>query len=333
MSKFFETEQEEKNTYISHSQFKTYRQCPRKWQLKYRDGKRPPDESIHLIFGVAIHEAVQLYLRVLYNSTVKEANSLNLKDRFRELLKEEYDNRKESFNKKHPDTEFPVTKQEMVEFAKDGAAIIEYFKRNRSDYFSKRETKLVGIEEKIDRKVSEGIHWIGYLDVVLYNKSEGTYKIIDLKSSTKGWNKWKKREKKRTDQLVAYKMFYADQLGVDPEQIEVEYLIMKRKLNEDAPYNPPRFQQFSPASGSQSRNRVEKKIQEFISDGFEDGGDYKNGDFEKDPGKYKCVWCPFSKQFGDEGYQICDQGGNTYLDYGEGMAPYVDDKYVGPQPE
>ena len=334
MNKFFTTQEDEDDrTYVSHSQFKQWRECPRKWQHKYRDGKRPPDESIHLVFGTALHEALQDYLSTLYSSTVKEANNLDLKTKFQSLLKEEYDNRKESFERNHPDREFPVTKKEMVEFGKDGNAIIEYFKRNRSEYFSKQETTLVGIEEKVERELRGGIYWIGYLDIVLQNRKTGKYKIIDLKTSTDGWDKWKKREKKRTDQLVAYKKFYAEELGVDPDAIEIEYLIMKRKLNDDAPYKPARFQRFSPSDGSRSRSRVEDKIEEFLDDCFTEEGEYRDKDFETDPDRYKCAFCSYSKQHGEEGFQICDQGGKKFLDYGENMRPYVDDKYVGPQPE
>lgn len=334
MNKFFTTQEgEEKRKHVSHSQFKTWRECPRKWQHKYRDGKRPPDESIHLVFGTAIHEALQEYLQVLYSSTVNEANGLDLKTKFQSLLKEEYESRKDTFESKHPDEEFPVSKKEMVEFGKDGNAIIEYFKRNRAEYFSKQDTVLVGIEEKVERELRNGIYWIGYLDIVLRNRKTGKYKIIDLKTSTDGWDKWKKREKKRTDQLVAYKKFYAEELGVDPDAIEVEYLIMKRKLNSDAPYKPARFQRFSPSDGSRSRSRVTDKIEEFLDDCFTEDAEYRDKDFDKEPDKWKCCFCPFSKDFGEEGYQICDQNGMTYLDYPESMRPYVPNRFVGPQPE
>lgn len=335
MNDFFESQEEDGIVNkVSHSQFKTYRECPRKWQLKYRDGLRPPDESIHLVFGTAIHEALQLYIRRMYSGTVKEADKLDLKSRFLDLLKEEFDSRQEIFEDKHSDVEFPVTKKEMVQFARDGKAIIEYFKRNRSEYFPKRGWELVGIEEKIDQPLREGISWIGYLDVVLRNKESGKYKIIDLKTSTDGWDKWKKREKKRTDQLVTYKMFYADQLEIDPDMVEIEYLIMKRKLNSNAPYKPARFQRFSPPAGSRSRKRVREKINEFLDECFTDDGEYRQDKtFGQDPDRYKCAFCPYSEDFGEEGYKECDQDGVKFLDYPESMKPYVPDRFVGPQPE
>lgn len=336
MNKFFDTQEttgDDIKHRISHSQLKKYRTCPKKWSLHYRDKLRPPEESIYFIFGTAMHEVLQEYLQKMYGGTAKEANEMDLKGKFNKLLKSEFDDRKEAFEEEYPDREFPVTKKEMVQFYRDGEQIIGYFKRNRSEYFPKQTMELVGIEEKVEKGLRPGIAFVGYLDIVLLDKVSGTYKIIDLKTSTDGWDKWKKQEKKRTDQLVAYKSFYADKLGIDPSEIEIEYLIMKRELNSNAPYKPSRFQRYSPSDGSQSRSRVEEKINEFIDNCFTDDGEYREGDFEKKPGKYKCAFCPYSQDHGVEGYKVCDMGGKRFMDYGPNMAPYVDDKFVGPQPE
>ena len=330
-NKFFgdQKEQEDVVNRISHSQWKKWRACEKKWSLEYVEGMEPPDESIHLLFGTSIHEVLQLYIQTVYSKTVKEADKLDLKAKFTSLLKKEYDKRKESFEEKHPDREFPVTKKEMVQFAEDGKAIIEHFKRNRSEHFNKQETSLVGIEEKIEQKVQKGVVWIGYLDVVIRDRKSGKYKIIDLKTSTDGWDKWKKREKKRTDQLVAYKSFYAKQLGIDPNQIEIEYLILKREVGD----YESRFQQFSPASGKEERERVQTKIQEFLDECFTDEGEYKDKEHEKNEGKWNCCFCPFATQFAEEGFRVCDQSEVRWKDYPNSMKPYIPDKLCGPQPE
>ena len=48
--------------HLSVSQLKTYVQCPRKYFLQYVDGVRPAFVSIHLPFGSAWHEAIDLWL-------------------------------------------------------------------------------------------------------------------------------------------------------------------------------------------------------------------------------------------------------------------------------
>ena len=306
---------------ISHTEFKTWRSCPRKWQLKYRDRNWPDDESIHFIFGTAVHEVIQNYLKVLYRDSVKEANKLDLVQKLRDHMFEDFESRKESWS---GEGEFPVSKKEMVKAAKDGEDILSHLKSNRHKYFPVQSTKLVGIEHKVMEEIRDGISWRGYLDIVLYNDDNGRFKIIDLKTSKDGWDKWKKKEKKRTDQLLVYKKYYAKELGIDPSMIDIEYLILKRNKGDFS-----RFQRFSPPSGEEAMNRVEKKINEFLDSCYTEDGGHQEGEFEKDPDKFKCAFCPFSQQHGD--MKLCDH--STFLDYPESMEPYVDEKYCGPQPE
>ena len=47
-----------------------------------------------------------------------------------------------------------------------------------------------------------------------------------------GWNKWQKRDKNKTQQLLLYKQFYSQQYNHPVDKIEVEYFIVKRKLFE-----------------------------------------------------------------------------------------------------
>jgi len=303
---------------ISHTEFKTWRSCPRKWQLKYRDKNWPSDENIHFIFGTAVHETIQKYLRVLYKDSVKAANELDLVQELRDRMFEDFDNRKKNWD---GDDEFPVTKEQMVKAAKDGEDILRHLKSNRSKYFPVRSTKLVGIEHKVLEEIKNDVYWRGYLDIVLYDDDTGKYKIIDLKTSKDGWDKWKKKEKKRTDQLVLYKKYYAQELGINPSMIDIEYLILKRNKGDFS-----RFQRFSPPSGNEALERVGNKVEEFLDACYtEDAED----EFEKDPDKFKCAFCPFSQQHGD--IPLCDH--NDFLDYPESMEPYVDSKLVGPQPE
>jgi hypothetical protein len=239
---------------------------------------------------------------------------------------------KEKWERMDDDLPFPISKKDMVEFYEDGRKILDYFSKNRSKYFNVKETDLVGIEDPIDEKVGEGVVMIGFLDVVLRDKDTGDYKIVDIKTSTKGWNSYKKKDKLLTDQLVAYKHYYSERLGVDPDRMSVEYLILKRKLNENAPYKPPRFQRFSPSSGSRSRSRVISEVDAFLEDAFDESGNKRRDKkYEKKPEKFKCAFCVFSKQHGD--VPICDQDGHEFHDYPDSMADYIDPKYCGPQPK
>ena len=41
-------------------------------------------------------------------------------------------------------------------------------------------------------KVKEGVNFVGFIDVLLKDKTTQDYIIIDLKTSTRGWNKYQK---------------------------------------------------------------------------------------------------------------------------------------------
>ena len=55
------------------------------------------------------------------------------------------------------------------------------------------------------------------------NLKKVTQKIIDIKTSTMGWNKYQKADKTKTAQLVLYKSYYAKQFNVPIDNIRVEY--------------------------------------------------------------------------------------------------------------
>ena len=77
----------------------------------------------------------------------------------------------------------------MREFFEDGVAILEWFKKKRSRYFSKKGTYLVGCEIPIviaPNKMLNNVLYMGYLDVVTYHEATETFKIIDIKTSTSG---------------------------------------------------------------------------------------------------------------------------------------------------
>ena len=168
-------------------------------------------------------------------------------------------------------------------------------------YFSKRGYELVGVEVPIEYDISNGIKFIGYMDVVIYDTVRDKYKIIDIKTSTMGWNKWAKADKNKTDQLLLYKQFYGAQNDIALDKIDVEYFIVKRKLYENVEWPQKRVQSFIPANGTPSINKVVKNLSDFLNDGF-DGGEHKHKDYFKNASKKTCRFCEFNQT------EYCDVG-------------------------
>ena len=191
---------------------------------------------------------------------------------------------------------------DMEEFYTHGLAILEWFKKKRANYFSKKNYELVGIEVPIQYNLDNNIKFIGYMDVVIYDNFRDRYKIIDIKTSTMGWNKYMKADKSKTNQLLLYKRFYALEKNIPVDKIDVEYFIVKRKLYEKVDFPQRRIQTFSPASGKPSINKLMNTFNQFIDESFINGEYNTNHTYIKQPSKKNCRFCEFNQT------EHCDAG-------------------------
>jgi len=271
---------------ISYSQFSKWDKCPYTWKLDYVDKISTFKGNIYTLFGTAVHETIQAYLVCYYEKTIKEADALPLIDILQYRMEENYKISKEQ----HGD-DFEVSLDEMKEFFNDGCKIIDEFLKRKSSYFPKKNTELVGIEVSLDYDMPNNMKFKGYMDVVLHNKITGRIRIIDIKTATMGWNKYMKADKNKTNQLLLYKKFFSKQMEISTDKIDVEYLILKRRLYENFDYPQKRIQQFSPASGTPSVNKVMKRLQEFIEECYDEDGKIISHDYEKCAKHLKCRLC------------------------------------------
>jgi hypothetical protein len=280
----------EKN--ISYSQLSMYSQCPKKWALNYRDGHKIVEQSIHMVFGTALHETLQLYLDTMYNQSGAAADKLDLETDFKNRLRDEY----KKAHKKNNGTHF-TDPQGLQEFYSDGIEIINYLRKNRGKYFSKRGWWLVGCEVPIvlaPNPYLQRVKYMGFLDVVLYNENTNKFIIIDIKTSTRGWNDKAKKDKLKQYQLVLYKKFFAEQYNIPIDDIDIEFFIVKRKLYESEDFVIKRVQQFRPPSGKTSVNRANQMLTEFLDNAFNKQGKYSEKEMPATPNN-NCKWCPYFK--------------------------------------
>jgi len=275
---------------ISYSQLSMYTQCPKKWSLQYREGHKLYEQSIHMTFGTALHETLQHYLDVMYDKSGAEADRIDLveffEDRLRELYKEGYQKNEGHYS----------TPEQLREFFEDGVEIINYFKKKRNQYFSKRGWHLAGIEVPIvitPNKRYNNVIYQGYLDVVMYHENTNTFKIIDIKTSTKGWGNKEKKDESKQFQLILYKKFFSEQFDVPMENIDIEFFIVRRKIWENSDYPIGRVQLWKPASGKVKLNKATKSLEEFITQAFTQKG-YAEKEYEPIVND-NCKWCPFFK--------------------------------------
>ena len=282
---------------VSYSQYSQWDKCPYKWKLNYIDNLRQFTDSIHTMFGTSMHEVLQTYLTVMYNDTVKMADALPLEKMLLTRMKRNY----QQIMEKNGGEVF-CEQSDMEEFYKHGLLILDWFKKRRGNYFSKKGYELVGIEVPINYDLPNDVKFIGYIDVLLYNTVTQKYKIIDIKTSTMGWNKYQKADKNKTDQLLLYKQFYGAQHDIPLDKIDVEYFIVKRKLYEGLDFPQKRVQKFSPANGKPSINKVVNNLNQFLQESFIDGEYNMEHTYIKRPSKKNCRFCEFNQT------EHCDAG-------------------------
>ena len=283
---------------VSYSQYNLWSQCPFRWKLLYIDGLREFTDSIHTMFGTSMHEVLQFYLHIMYTQSIKEADSIDVEDLLRQRMQYHY----ERIMKQNGGEVF-CTENDMVEFFQDGCDILDWFKRRRAQYFSKKGYELVGIETELDYKMKGNVVFKGYIDLVVHDTVRDKYLVYDIKTSTKGWNKYQKKDKNKTDQLLLYKQFYSLQMDIPIEKIEVEFFIVKRKLWENVDFPQKRVQKVIPASGKPSINRVLTNLNTFLEECFDENGEYlKDTIYRKEPSQKHCRYCEFKNK-----KELCDR--------------------------
>jgi hypothetical protein len=226
----------------------------------------------------------------MYNESVKAADAIDINLYLQEQMYAEYKTAVEKNGGVHFSN--PT---ELSEFLQDGVEILKYIKRHRGVYFPSKKHKLIGIEVPLNLQLKGGIGFIGYIDIVILDERNGRIKVWDVKTSTSGWNKYQKADITKTAQLILYKEFYAKQFGVDVEMIDVEYLIVRRRINENAEFVPKRVQTFIPASGKVTRNKVAKLLQEFLDNCFTEEGTYNENGVYPAIETSVCKFCPHNK--------------------------------------
>jgi hypothetical protein len=283
---------EKKAKTVSFSQYAMWLKCPNQWRLSYMEHLSKYEDTIHTAFGKAIHTVVQLYLKTLYTLGSIEADKLDCVAIF------DVEYAKEIAKMK---TEAPPTSEEVEEFKTDGKNIIDHFVSYaiRSKHFPSKKYEVLGIELPLAIPIRGGaLTYKGFLDIVLKDKSTGKVHILDIKTSSKGWNKYQKVDRTKLDQLILYKRFYNQLYKVPMNDIEIEFIVLKRKLFVDVAWPQSRIQRISPPDGKMSIKEVEGSFLEFINECFDAHGEYnKQTVFRKNPGKAKknCKYCMFKE--------------------------------------
>ena len=283
---------------VSFSQYSMWSSCPHQYKLNYIDKLGESSSNIHTIFGTAMHETIQHYLSVMYGVSKKQADEINKDKLLLERMREAYKTEAEKMSEGTPCTQI-----ELEEFYGDGRRILAWLDKHMHKFYSKSGYELVGIEIPLNATIKEGVHFIGFIDIVLRDVAENSIIIIDLKTSTMGWNQYQKADRLKNSQILLYKKYYSELFNIPLQKIRVEYQILRRKLPEDSAFPVPHVSKHVPAHGSPTVTKVYDEFMTFINTVFDDEGKFRDIEFPKVPGaaKKNCKFC----EFGNRG--ICDK--------------------------
>jgi hypothetical protein len=280
---------------ISFSQLSLYNSCPRRWKLKYIDKVRLDKQSIHLVYGTAIHEILQTYLYVGFNDTMVNADKLN----FTQMLRDKLINGVRKI--RETNTPNNITKDQVIEYLSAGVQALEWFRKRRAHYFQKKNHELIGIETPIMNEIIPNVYFNGYIDLVVRDKRDGEYLLYDLKTSTRGWNKWDKRNIDKYGQLLLYKHYFMVNNDIPKEEIKKVkpiYFILKKELKDLSEYGvtDKHIQEFTPANGKIKLKQVNESVESFSKSCFTEEGKYNtNRGYTAVAGKdgWNCKFCPY----------------------------------------
>lgn len=287
-------EKPENCKFISYSQYSTFQKCEHQWKLKYIDKIKTQEPSIHMIFGTSMHTVIQSWLHVLFNKTVKESEAMDFDKMLLDELKKNYGGDVKKHGKQFS------TKEQLTEFYLDGLETLKYLRKKRTKYFDRRNQELVGTEIEIQIcpiPEKPNVILTGFLDLVIKDKKGSKFYIGDFKTSTKGWNQWDKKDQTKIDQLLIYKVYFSRQYNIPIDEIEVEFIILKRKIDLDSAYPQRRVQTFKPSQGKPSYNSTLKSFESFINSCFLPNGEYNTlFPFQAKTGKngFNCRFCEYN---------------------------------------
>ena len=172
--------------YLSYSAVRTFQSCPLKYRFRYVDGLAEDCVSSSLIFGSAIHSAVEFY----FTQQLSGASAPSL-DTLLDVYQQSWKERAEE-NIEFGKSETADSLHEM------SARMLQKFLNSE---LTQPEGRIIGIEEKFRGVLIPGLpDLLGYVDLLL--ETEDAVIVRDFKTSRSAWDQQQAVD--NSDQLLLY---------------------------------------------------------------------------------------------------------------------------------
>ena len=229
--------------HVSFSAIKDWKFCAYYHKLTRVDKIRVFEGNIYTAFGKAIHDTCESMLLSRELSKPFEPETF-----FKKCFSNELSQLDQEFEEK-----------EVKQFESQGLEIIPNIIPALKEYFG--EFKMVSSEEEINEKLrydtDDDYTFKGYVDCLI-KTPDGKYHVIDWKSCSWGWDMKKRTDPMVTYQLTYYKHFLSEKRGLDKEDIETHFALLKRTGKKN------RVEIFRVTSGPKKTNNALKLLEQSV---------------------------------------------------------------------
>lgn len=275
-----------KNIKMSYSKYSRYKECGHRYYLENVIESTEFVPSIYAYFGEAIHDS----LRKGVEYKLDESERIN---NFTYMFKKSVmDNMKD-----YPEINM------LEEFTNQGIAILKIIPTER---FSEKYV-FIGAEELIVEPMYGNYFFIGFIDLVLKEKSTGKYVIIDWKTSTYPWNVLNKMEDNIfMSQMMFYKYFYSSKKNIPFDDIKCKYVVLSRFKDSNRKNEYGHIQNVEIDTSEHLVENVLEDLAKTTKDIFVKKI-FTKAKLENK--KESCKYCPFK-----DSYQLCNNSKNQKID-------------------
>lgn len=197
--------------HVSFSEIYLFYKCPFKHHTNYNLGERDAS-NFYAMFGTSLHEAIEeKWKNGNELAWIKMGKRIHLAARL--------------FSEDEGATYMGMSPSQWVSAGlriyKD---FFPWFEENFPD------CELYDMELELKRPL-EGFdrHFLGFIDLIVYNKKEDIYHVIDLKTTKWGWGKWQLSDTQKLYQVILYKHFFCEMKNIDPKKVQCHYVLLLRE--------------------------------------------------------------------------------------------------------
>lgn len=278
-------EQNSGKIHISFSEFSKYQSCGHRHLIEKYLKLVEEETSIHLIFGNSIHKAIELGIKDKFDVekrvlTFREDFTRNMQNNLRDS--QEY--------------------QELNNYLDQGENII----RSLSTEKILEKYEVIGVELPLYEKLYNNFHFKGFIDLILKDKRNERFLIIDWKTSGESWDvSKKKKDITFMAQMRLYKYFFARKNNLNFDEIDCKYIVLNRLKSKKCP--DLGYGEIQPVEIFSDTNDIESSLTEVAQtiQKIHIKNEFLKAKFNNKTSN--CFFCPYKNNFA-----LCDSDPQQY---------------------